>query len=372
MSAKVKAIELFIVELPFKKAFSHALYTRTSSDSIFVKVCLEDGITGYGESLPRKYVTGETTMEAGKTLLKDCLPALIGAEFASLGEVSGRLDQCDTLKGAAKCAVEVALMDAVGKQLDVSISTLLGGDKRDSVFYSGVMSAGSVKKAAIDAIKFKVYGFKQIKVKVGLDNDLERLNVIRCILGKRVDIRVDANCAWTARTAIDKINSMRKFGISAVEQPVVREDLEGLKMVTAAVPEAIVVDESLCTINDAENLSKEKACDMFNIRLSKCGGLTNSLRIAEIARNNSIRCQLGCQAGESGVLSAVGRHFACALKDIEYAEGSYGTFLLKEDVTVEDMTFKRMGLAGEIYGPGVGVRVSDSVLEKYVVERFRV
>ena len=372
MSAKVKNIELSIVELPFKKAFTHALYTRTSSDSVFIKVSLENGIAGYGEALPREYVTGETSLEACETLLNGCLPGLLGAEFGSLEEVASFLDECDGLEGAARCAIELALMDAVGKFYDRSISTLLGGDKRESIFYSGVLSAGSCKKALVDALKLKIFGFKQVKVKVGLDNDIKRLSLIRGALGKRVDIRVDANCAWGTDEAIEKIEKMRCFGISAIEQPLAKDDLEGLRKVTAAVPETIVVDESLCTINDAENLSKEKACDMFNIRLSKCGGLVNSLRIAEIARNNSIRCQLGCQVGESGVLSAVGRHFACALKDIEYAEGSYGRFLLKEDVTFEDMTFKRRGLAGEIYGPGIGVSVSDKVLTRYTVKRFMV
>lgn len=372
MNAKIKSASIYVVNLPFKKAFSHSLYSRMMSDSVFVKVCLEGGISGYGESLPRKYVTGHNPIETSQAILDECFNKLQGHEFSSLEDARTCIDQGCSLDGPAKCAMELALLDAAGKFYGRPVSSILGGDKRDRIFYSGVMSGGSCGKALVDAMKFRFYGFKQVKVKVGYENDIQRLSIIRKVLGRKVDIRVDANCAWTAGEAIEKIDMMRKFGVSAIEQPVAKDDIEGLKKVTNAVDETIVADESLCTIEDAKRLSDEKACNMFNIRLSKCGGLLNSMKISEIARSSGIRIQLGCQVGESGVLSAAGRHFACALKDIEYAEGSYGRFLLKEDVTVEDITFGRRGMSMELRGPGLGVNVSDEIIDKYTVKNFTV
>ena len=368
MAAKVKKIDILEVELPFREAFRHASRKRQSSGSVFVKIYLENGIIGYGEALPREYVTGESTGSVREKLDHE-LKSLLGTEFSSLKEAAEFSRKYDGLKGAAKCAAELAVLDVLGRYFGESISSVLGERLTDEVFYSGVVSAGSVPSAVKDAVRFKLFGFGQVKVKVGAEDDLKRLEVIRSILGGKVDIRVDANCAWEAEEAIENINKMRKFSISAVEQPVKKDDIAGLKKVTESVPEKIIADESLCTVEDAKKLSSERACNMFNVRLSKCGGIFSALKIADIARNSSIGYQLGCQAGESGVLSAAGRHFACSVKGIEYFEGSYGRFLLKDDITVENMTFGWKGKAAALDGYGLGVNVSDEVLEKYIVSR---
>jgi L-alanine-DL-glutamate epimerase-like enolase superfamily enzyme len=367
MSTRVKKIDILEVELPFKKAFKHAQHERKSSGSVFVRIHLEDGTTGYGEALPREYVTGEDPSMVSKKLLNGSLTGLVRVEFLSLEDAADFMREKEDLDGPARCAVELALLDAVGKCYGESVRLVLGDNVTSEVYYSGVISAGSTASAAVDALKFKLYGFGQVKVKVGLKDDIERLRAIRGILGDNVDLRVDANCAWSEDEAIDRIAKLRQFGVSAVEQPVRATDIKGLKKVTGSVAERIIADESICTIDDARELAAEKACNMFNIRLSKCGGLLNALEIVRIARENSISYQLGCQVGESGVLSAAGRHFACCVEDIEYFEGSYGRHLLKEDVTKEDTTFGRKGRAVSLDGPGLGVSVADNVLEKYAV-----
>lgn len=370
MSARVKRIDILEVELPLKKAFKHALGSRQSSDSVFVKIYLDDGTVGYGEALPREYVTGETSSSVCAKLRSELPSKFLGAEFSNLKGAVDFLAKFEGIDGSARCAAELALLDAVGKFSGESVASIIGEKAADEIFYSGVISAGSVGEAAVAALKMKLFGFRQVKVKVGVRDDLNRLKVIRRILGNKVDIRVDANCAWNAEEAIENIGKMRKFKISAVEQPVKADDIDGLKKVTAAVPEKIIADESLRTIEDAEKLSGERACNVFNIRISKCGGLINALRIASVARQNSMGYQLGCQVGESGVLSAAGRHLACGLKNAEYFEGSYGKFLLKEDITKEDTTFKWQGRASALDGPGLGVGVSDRILAKYTVNRY--
>ena len=115
---------------------------------------------------------------------------------------------------------------------------------------------------------------------------------------------------------------MRPFRLSAVEQPLPADDLEGLRRVTAATTEQIIVDESLRTLAEAETLAQTRACDAFNIRVSKCGGLLRSARIARIAAENGLTCVVGAQVGESGILSAAGRHLAASLPAVRYLEGS--------------------------------------------------
>ncbi len=369
MSARVKRIEVLEVDLPFKKPFKHALKTRNVSNSVFVKIHLENGTTGYGESLPREYVTNET-VDTVFSSLEEALPkTLIGARFSDFKEAKNVLNKLD---GAAKCCVEIALLDALGRCFKKSVCRAMAPPTKRAIFASGILSADSLGSMAKKAIAMRIFGFKAIKVKVGTGDDIERLKLARKILGNKISIRVDANCAWSADEAIDKINRMRRFRISCVEQPVKSDDYAALKKVTDSVPEMIMADESISSIKDAQTLASLKACNAFNVRLSKCGGMSNSLRIADIARRNSIAVQAGCQVGESGVLSAAGAAFAGAVGDIEYFEGSYGKLLLKEDITKENMT---MGFGGRVKtpsGPGLGVTVVDRVLEKYTSKRITI
>jgi L-alanine-DL-glutamate epimerase-like enolase superfamily enzyme len=165
---------------------------------------------------------------------------------------------------------------------------------------------------------------------------------------------------------LSAIEALRRFGISAVEQPVAAEDITGLQRLTAACPEAIIVDESLRTVAEATTLIEAKACDAFNIRVSKCGGLLNSRRIAEVAGGAGLPVLVGAQVGESGILSAAGRPLAACVAP-RYLEGSAGRLLLREDITAERVLPGRAGRARPHGGGGLGVTVRADVLARHTV-----
>jgi len=363
---RIKEARILHVDLPLKKKFKHAITSRSLSNSIFLKLTLEDGTMGYGESLPRKYVTGETLESVENTLKNIAGEKILGFAPDNYRGVHSLVEGLN-IDGAAGCALELALLNTFGKFFKKRISALIGEGESKFV-YSGVIQAGSVPNVMKSGILFRLYGLRYIKVKVGMDDDMARLRAVRRVVGKDADIRVDANCAWSADEAIANIERMRECNISAVEQPVRADDYKGLKKVTCAVKEAIIADESLCTLIDAEMLAREKACNIFNIRISKCGGIFESLKIAKIARLNKIGIQLGCQVGESGLLSAAGWHFARLIPNISFCEGAYGKFLLKEDVAKEDMTIRRGGTIKPVEGFGLGVNISEKILKRYTVK----
>ncbi len=369
MKTKIVEAHIMHVNLPLKTRFKHALASRSYSDSVFVRIILENGTAGYGESLPREYVTGEVAASTIKNLKDIIHLKVLGYGVNTYDEVPWLINGLDINKGAAKCALELALLDAYGKHFEAPIYAAVGKRTNSLIQYTGVMSAGNGAATFAKSLLFKAFGFKYVKVKVGVGDDIERLRIVRSVLGKGVDIRVDANCAWDADEAIKKITEMRRFGISAVEQPVAADDYHQLKKVTDSVPELIVADESLCSIDDAQRLEQMNACNMFNIRLSKCGGIFNSFKIANIARRKHIGVQLGCQVGESGLLSAAGWHFANLWGGIKFCEGAYGRYLLKEDITKEDITIGRGGVLAPITGSGLGVHISTDKLEKYRVSK---
>ena len=366
----VKRIDILEVELPFKRIFRHSLSTRQSSNSLFLEIYLENGTVGYGEALPRSYVDNETVLSASRTL-REVLPGLVlGRRFSSFRDGVAFLDTLRKLDGAKKCCLEIALLDALGKHFNKPISSIIGKPKRDTISATAVVSADSVPGAIKSALEIKAFGFKAVKVKVGSGNDLARLKVIRSIVGNQADMRVDANCAWNAEEAVEKVNQMKTFDITAVEQPVKPDDIDGFKHVTDSIGIPTIADESLLTLRDADVLTKKKACTMFNIRLSKCGGILNALKIIDVARRNGVQCLIGCHAGESGVLTAAGRHLAFGIDGITHYEGSYGKFLLKEDVTRENMTMGFGGKVRAITGSGLAVTVADERLNKYTTNRY--
>lgn len=367
VSGRIKEVVVMHASLPLRVKFRHAITSRSESESVFVKVTLGNNTTGYGESLPREYVTGENAASCAEELAGVAKRRVIGGALKRYNEIFQFMDSLAFKGNAARCALELALIDAYGKFFNSPVSSVIGGPARGRVIYSGVIQAGSMLDAMMLAMAFRALGLSYIKVKVGVGDDMKRLKVVRAICGRAANIRVDANCAWRADEAIKKIGAFREYGITAVEQPVAAADLDGLKKVSDAVPETVIADESLCTVSDAQHLARIRACGMFNIRLSKCGGLSNSLKIARIAHDNGIGVQVGCQVGESGILSAAGWHFARLFKDALFCEGSYGRYLLREDVTKEDITIRRGGAIEDLGGPGLGVNIREDILNKYAV-----
>src|SRR5262249_54874290 len=162
----------------------------------------------------------------------------------------------------------------------------------------------------------------QVKVKVGIagQDDVRRLKEIRRWLFRRQDVRLDANEAWSSAEAVERIRELEPFQISAVEQPVRHGDVDSLAEIRRQIHTPVMLDESLCSMIDAERAIEGKTCDLFNLRLSKCGGFIPSLRLAQRAKQHGISYQLGCQVGETAILSAAGRHFATSVADLRYVE----------------------------------------------------
>ena len=372
VTTSVAAVEVCTAELPFRFSFGHAQAVRRSSTNVYVKVTLADGTVGFGEGVPRGYVTGETPAAAADTVAHRYGPALIGGELTDPDDVPAVLGRpvagalAAGPPGAAWCAVELALLDAAGRWFDLPVSHWLGPVRAPTLTYDAVLPFSRSAAVVPLATLVRALGITQVKLKVGrdLDDDLDRLRLLRRILGADVDLRVDANCAWTAEQALGAIERMRRHRISVVEQPVAAGDVEGLGRLTAACPELIAVDESLRTVAEAQALVEAKACDAFNIRVSKCGGLLASMRIAEIATDAGLTVIVGAQVGESGILSAAGRALAACVAP-RYLEGSAGRLLLKEDITRERVLPGRAGRARPYSGAGLGVTVRPDVLARH-------
>jgi muconate cycloisomerase len=319
-------------------------------------------------------VTGESVESARRDLEETILPALVGLEVESLegaaDALARMLDGVSRSRQAAFCAAELALLDWIGRRQGRSAGEAIGPLRRAEVRYGGVVATEDLEAAKQLAQRMREFGLADVKVKVGpsLERNLRLLETVREALGDAVGLRVDANAAWTAPEALEQLEAMARFRLEAVEQPVAAADVEGMRIVTAARLFPVVADESLCSIEDARSLIETGACDVFNVRISKCGGLLNAARIHRLAVESGIGCQLGAQVGETGILSAAGRHYATRCEGVRWCEGSYGRFLLEDDPTAPDVAMGRGGHARAIEGPGLGVDVLTEKLVRLGVE----
>ena len=368
----VKKLDTWHLKLGFLSPIKHNLATHEGSDNIVLGVTTGDAITGFGEGVPRAFVTGEVLSDSLAFLRQVLAPAILTRDFPSpqaLVKALGDLYQHVQAQRhpAAFCALETALLDAAGQTWNMPVAELIGPKLRTTLEYSAVIPMLSPEKMCQLFQLVKAIGMRFIKLKVGTDSDLETLRLARDELGYEVDIRVDANSAWTPAEAIARLREMQPYRISAVEQPVAKADFAGLKQVSEAVQIPVIADESLCNEDDARRLIDLKACRGFNIRLSKCGGLGTATRIRQMAEKAGVLCQLGCQVGETSILSAAGRHFALTVPHLSYVEGSYSPYLLARDVVVNPVVFNGGGIAYELPGPGLGIEVLLSALDELAV-----
>ena len=381
---QIAELTAYEVRLPLRREIKHASATRESSDNLLICCRLHDGTLGWGEGVPRDYVTGETVAGAFEQLAASPLSEQLSADC---GDWPGVLAMCDRFQPAAmkddprgcygnalRCAVELSILDAFGKRFHQPVSSVIAHcpfassvrTNLSRVRYSAAITAESRRKEMVSAVKFHVYGFAQCKIKVGMpgSDDPSRLRRLRRVLGRRMDIRIDANEAWHATEVVGKLEPLLPCNVTCVEQPVPHAEVAALAEVRRKLNVPIMLDESLTSLIDAQAALRDGTCDIFNIRLSKCGGYVHSLRLAALARQHGLQYQLGCHPGESGILSAAGRHWASTVADIRYLEGSYDRHILKERLTDEDLTFGYGGWAPSFAGPGLGITVQPATVAR--------
>lgn len=386
---RIAQLSAYQVHVPLRRKITHASFSRSESESIIVRCQLEDGTVGWGESVPRTYVTGESADSVFSQYETAAMQSMLGARWNSPDEL---LDLCQQITlpepadapseyvqrgcfgNAARCALEVSLIDAATRATNDSFSTIFQHLKsyrdlfepRQLVRYSAVLTSMKARKQYLLALVYRLTGFQQCKVKVGLveSNDRDLLQKIRMITGRKMDLRVDANEAWSREVLEEKDKELSPFQIRSIEQPVPHKDIATLYNIKSQISTPVMLDESLCSHADAEMAISEGYCDYFNLRISKTGGIIPTLQLAYLAQQAGLQYQLGCQVGETGILSAVGRHFASSVKGIAFLEGSFDRFLLAENLINEEISFGWGGVAPALEGPGLGVTINEDRLKK--------
>jgi L-alanine-DL-glutamate epimerase-like enolase superfamily enzyme len=358
---KIKDVEIYYFDISLVEPFTISLGTVYSTNGVLVRILTDAGIIGIGESCPFQPITGdtqETNVDVAKNL-RDMLKEKDPLAIESTNKLFGAFLHSNP---SILAAFDMALYDILGKTAGLPVFRLLGGDK--NTFETDVTTGIDTPENMVKNVKAHIAaGFKTLKIKVGKDPDLDvlRLQAIRDAIGYDYSLRIDANQGYTVPQAIYALKKMEKFKIQYCEQPIVYSDIAGLKQVRNESPIPIMADEALFFPADAIKLIKADACDYFNIKLMKAGGITNSLKISIIAEAANIRCMLGCM-NETRIALTAAAHVHGAQKNILFADldGYYSHTI---DPVIDGMKVQG-GMITLPEKPGLGVDIDPAYLKK--------
>jgi L-alanine-DL-glutamate epimerase-like enolase superfamily enzyme len=312
---KIEHIETTVLEMPYKKPLVTATNNFTVARGLLVKVVTDDGVEGYGYSdlFPRTGETPETARHVIESVLR---VKVVGKDLEDLVRLRADIDLTLTGNPRAKAALETAMYDALARSYHIPLYLMLGGRYRSAIKVIKMVSVDDPEAMAEEARQLVREGLSlKLKVSGKIDQDLPRVAAVRKAVGDDVFIKVDANEAYDAKTAIRLAKGLADHGVEIFEQPVPRDQLDALWEVKKHSPIKIEADQSVRTVADAQMVIKNRMVDSINTGIPKVGSIGEVRRIAELCELNGIRCSLSNTAG-SMVGDAAAVHLAASAPGI--------------------------------------------------------
>ncbi len=366
---QIEAIEIYKLLIPLKEPFVISLGTQFNADNVLIIIRTNQGISGYGECSPYMSINGES-VDTCFIVAQYLAQSLQNRNPLNIEDCITAMDKTIYGNNSIKSAFDMALYDIAAKHSNLPLYKFLGGQKNKLVTTDMTVGIGSSDKMANDAKRFQQEGFPAIKVKLGTttQHDVARIKAIREAVGNEIPLRIDANQGWDVPTAIETLQALSLYGIEHCEEPIARWNFMQLPLVRKESPIKIMSDESCCDHHDAERLATLHACDYFNIKLGKSGGIFNALKIVQVAQQHNIKLQVGSFM-ESRLASSAFIHFAYSHPSIVHFDLDT-PLMMSEDPVQNGLQYKANGIVEIDDTPGIGATIDEtylSGLEKIVI-----
>lgn len=293
---KISDIRIGKIDLPLRKTYRKSQRIINIPEEVVIKIVTDDGKIGIGSAATTANITGDTEFSiiGALNLIK---PKLIGREIDDMEGLFKVIDRSIVNNSAAKAALDMAIYDLFGKEYGIPLYKLFGG-YRKQIETDITIHFDTVENMVSNSLEAIMNGYTHLKIKVGTDTDtaIQRLKAIKTAVRKGITIRLDADQSWRPKEAVKTIRKLEDMGldIDFVEQPVKAWDYEGLKYVTDNVETEILADEAVLSAPDALKIITTRGADLINIKLMKCGGFHNAIKIINMAETVGIKCMMGC------------------------------------------------------------------------------
>ena len=316
---KIRNLLIEPVNIELDEPFKIAIGTKYCIENVFVTVVLDNGIEGYGEAAPLEPINGENQATVMSTL-KSCKDFIVGKDICEYTTISKKLKSVFWAQFTARCAVEMALLDAFTKTLNIPLYKFLGGanNRIETDYTIDIVPPEIAKK---NATRLAKGGYRVLKTKVG-KNLVDDINRILAIKDGAPDcgITLDANQGFSPCEALYFLEELKKNNIRPIlfEQPVIKTDLLGMKYVKDHTSVPIAADESVFTSADAINIVRSGCADVINIKIMK-SGILEAIDIAAIARSANIKLMIGCML-ETKLGLGCSVHLAAGLGGFDFVD----------------------------------------------------
>lgn len=365
---KITHVDVFHLRVPLKGTFTTSQSTRTHQKSVVIEIHTDKGQTGLGNVDPSPGYSSETSEEIVACLSDFLIPAVMHKDPRHIVLRLGDMDRAVKGHYHAKAALEMAFHDLCAKDLNIPVCRLLGGPICEKVSlipsWIGHMSPVEGANRAAEWVE-KGYGTLKIKVGAGVEEDIERIRAIRQAVGPDVHLRLDANEGYTPDKAIKAIKGFTPYNILYCEQPVPREDWDGMARVRKAVDVPIMADEGIVDPKDIVIAAEKGAADIVKVKVMKNGGIYGTGRMIWLAGSLGLKCVLG-HGFTLGINSLSEIHLAAALPNIMMPIETTGMLKVVEDIITEPITIDR-GWVHVPPSPGLGVTLDREKLLSFQV-----
>ncbi|MBA9075953.1 dipeptide epimerase [Rufibacter quisquiliarum] len=342
------------LNLPLKEPFAIATGTQYNVENVLVQVELSSGIVGLGEAAPFPAVSGET-QESTLSTLKGLEPMLLGKDVREWRTLAKELSTLAYDTPAARCGVEMALLDALCQQYNMPLYVFFGGVGTE-LSTDLTITAGDEAHAAASAKSIVDRGFSVIKVKtegVDVDYDIRRLQAIHTA-APQATLIVDGNCGYDLARAQAFVHKAveAKLPIILLEQPLARENWEDLNVLATSCPFPIAADESARSAEDVARLAQDLSAAVVNIKLMKCGVL-EALQMAALAQVHGLGLMIGGMV-ESLLAMTFSAHFAAGIGGFDFVDLDTPLFIAEHPFTGGfDQNGPSLRLQADVAGHGV-------------------
>lgn len=353
---QITKAEVIPIELELKEPFAITNQTIEVADNILIRLETDTGVIGWGCSTP-DLVTSETKQTVLNNF-KFVKRLLLGGDPTRINFVHQMLDLGLKGNSSLKAGINIALYDIIGKISGMPLYKFLGGYRKKIL--TSVTIGLNTKELMVDKAKNIVSkGFKSLKIKCGLnvDEDIEKILAIKEAVGKEIQLRLDANEGYSVENALKLVRNLEKNGITIeiLEQPTKADYLYSLKDVANQCSVPIMADETALSLRDNAKLVKLEIADMINIKLMKIGGITNAIKANTVTELAQVPVMVGCMNESMAAMSA-GVHFACAFKNVQYADLD-SALDFKNDIAKGGACYKE-GYVIPSEKPGLGVEIN--------------
>lgn len=364
---KITKVDIYQIELPLNEPFIVSYATYDVMPSVIVKIQTNNGIVGYGESVPDEHVTGESAYSVLKALKHYLVPAILGEDPRNIQVIHEKMNRALAHNGAAKAAIDIACYDILGKYSKLPIYTLLGGRKEEQPMIPKVLSILEPEELAAQAQEAITEGYKEIKMKLGVDHqkDIARVKAVREAADPHVLIRADINQGWgSVQLTKQMIKQLEPYHLSWIEQPIHAMDTSLFRLIKESTNIPLMADESIVHRQDLRTLIEHRSVDYINIKLMKAGGIYPAYQLATQAELFGIHCQIGSMV-ESSIASAAGFHVALSKRNIISTEISGPT---KFTVDTGNLQYK-LPYVHVTDQPGLGITINESAIHELSLHR---